>query len=50
MEYLLAQQFTLQTHFLFFAVPCIVAAIAIWSIQEKHGHGSETYTLSNKEV
>lgn len=35
---LLNQHFSLQVNFLFFAVPCIIAALAIWMVQERTSH------------
>ncbi|QGQ45347.1 MFS transporter [Metabacillus sediminilitoris] len=40
---LLSQQFSLQVNFLAFAIPCLVAVIAIWFVQEKY---SQTYQVA----
>lgn len=34
---ILGQHLSLQTNFMIFAIPCIIAAIAIWFVQEKYG-------------
>ena len=42
--FILNQNLPLQVNFLSFAIPCILAAIGIWSVQEKYGQVAQAQT------
>ena len=48
--FILNQNLPLQVNFLSFAIPCILAAIGIWTVQEKHGQVVQAQSTKHKKL